>query len=265
MPRFIALFLFLCLTSLPAGAQDAPLLSLQSAQDGRGWDGVGRLDIEGKGFCTASLIREDIVLTAAHCVFEPAGLIAADRFTFNAGLRQGRAEAYRQVRRVVVHPDYRFRSGDITTEVALDLALLQLDRPIRTTRIKPFAVSIATRTGEDVGVVSYAHGRETAPSLQDMCSVLAQEGNILIMSCQVTYGASGSPVFRLSGPQPQMVSIVSAMSDLNNQPVSLGTAFATALPDLLDILDAAALGLPNGITPGQRNETGAKFIRPGGG
>ena len=41
-----------------ASAQDTALVPLQTRQDSTGWDAVGRLDIAGKGFCTAALIRE---------------------------------------------------------------------------------------------------------------------------------------------------------------------------------------------------------------
>ena len=48
---FWAIGLLIALTG-PARAQDAPLASLQTGDDARGWEAVGRLDIEGKGFCT---------------------------------------------------------------------------------------------------------------------------------------------------------------------------------------------------------------------
>ena len=41
-----------------AAAQETGLVTLQTRQDSAGWEAVGRLDIAGKGFCTAALIRE---------------------------------------------------------------------------------------------------------------------------------------------------------------------------------------------------------------
>lgn len=246
-------------------AQDGRLMRLSTGQDSRGWEAVGRLDIEGKGFCTASLIREDLVLTAAHCVYDRTGEpVAADRFTFNAGLREGRAEAYRNVRRVVVHPGYVYHSGDTATEVARDLALLQLELPIRTTRIRPYAVASDAMQNEEIGVVSYARGREEAPSLQDVCRVVGSQEDILIMSCEVNFGASGSPVFRIASDGAKIVSVVSAMSELKGNAVSLGTSLGRPLQELLAAFDGTTVdsARPRVITPGERNDTGAKFIRP---
>ncbi len=240
-----------------ATAQDTRLTSLASGLDGRGWEAVGRIDFASGGFCTGALIREDLVLTAAHCVFSDSGeLLPPDQFKFLAGLRSGRAEAYRDVRAVIAHQDFQPNKPDrTTTDIANDLALLVLSQPIRTTRITPFPVMGRPTRGDEVGVVSYARGREENPSLQQVCSVLGYQDHVIVLSCNVDFGASGAPVFVLRDGVARIVSVVSAMATLRDEPVALGVSLEAPLAQLMGQLadepaGARALG------------TGAKFVRP---
>jgi V8-like Glu-specific endopeptidase len=263
----IWLFIALC---TPVQAQETGLITLLTRQDSQGWEAVGRLDIRGKGFCTAALIREHLILTAAHCLYDSEGtLISPDRFTFRAGLRGGRAEATRSVIRSVPHPEYDYTAGaDATdpTEVAMDIAVLQLERPIRETRIQPYLIAQRPLTGDEVGVVSYGRGREDAPSLQEVCSVLGRQTGVVVMTCDVEYGSSGAPVFMLVDGQTRIVSVVSAMAQVNGEKVSLGTSLAGPLNALMSHFASLGPARPGGtqrlIDAGDRNQTGAKFVRP---
>ncbi|MEM7489888.1 MAG: trypsin-like serine protease, partial [Pseudomonadota bacterium] len=143
--------------------------TLRTADDNRGWEAVGRLDFGEDGFCTASLITADIVMTAAHCMFDKVTgkRLPIDDIEFQAGLRFGRAEAYRGIRRVVLHPDYAYLEVDGLDRIGTDLALLELDRPIRNGHVRPFRTQPDIDQGQDVQVVSYAHNRPDAPSSED--------------------------------------------------------------------------------------------------
>ncbi|MEP5008913.1 trypsin-like serine protease, partial [Roseobacter sp.] len=69
MPRILALLFSLILAGA-AWAQDTNLRTLNTGDDTKGWGAVGRLELEGRGFCTGALIAPDLVLTAAHCLFD---------------------------------------------------------------------------------------------------------------------------------------------------------------------------------------------------
>lgn len=269
MQRPLAI-LGLCLgLSLPATAQNA-LNSLQTGDDARGWEAVGRLDIAGKGFCTGALIAPDLVLTAAHCLYDRASGERIDpaRIEFQAGLRNGRAEAYRDVRRAVTPEGYVYDGQSSSQTTRQDVALLELSQPIRLSQIEPFQTVQNLQRGMEVGVISYAHDRADAPSLQEVCAVLGQADGVLVLSCDVDFGSSGAPIFVIEGGVARIVSVVSAKAELDGQRVALGTSLDEPLAELRGRL-AAGEGVFQNAAPrvrvlsgGERGETGAKFVRP---
>jgi len=235
---------------------------LNSMDQGREWGAVGRLSLDnGNGFCTATLIAADIVLTAGHCVFDKNTGSLADltSFEFQASWRNGRAESYRGIREIAVHSQYQFAQEASIDRIQFDVALLRLETPIRNANVTPLLLAQLPQIGSDIGVISYAKGRMEAPSIQSRCLAAAQQNNVLVMTCDVDFGASGSPVFASTETGVGIVSVVSAMADMDGRPVSLGASVTPVVPELI-----AKLSPTDELRSdtGRRRNTGAKFQRP---
>ncbi|MBO9476421.1 trypsin-like serine protease [Shimia sp. R11_0] len=247
-----------------AAAQDSGLRRLDTGEDSRQWGAVGRLEIDGRGFCTGTLIAPDLVLTAAHCLFAKGSGAphAIGAIEFRAGWRNGRAEAYRTVRRATVHPKYARSDTASTENIKNDLALLELHHPVRNTMIDPFETTGGLRKGSQIGVVSYAVGRAEAPSLQEMCQVMGRQRGVHVLSCNIDFGSSGAPVFVFDRGQVRIASVVAAKADLKGSKVALGAALDHSLPELLAAHEAEPFQAAGTASLQKRSATGAKFIRP---
>ena len=250
-----------------SSAAPSRLRSLLSGEDARDWSGVGQLHIAGQIMCSGALIADDIVITAAHCVHDPDSHRRFDpaQIEFLADLRAGRPSAVRKGRYLSVIPQYNPGSGK-RAQVESDVALLMLDRPIRSFSVTPFALGISPAPGENVGVVSYAHDRTESPALEETCAVEAREGLALILTCSVAAGSSGAPVLRIENGVATVVSVVSATGQIDNRQVAISTVLDGRVDLLLAEINAhpRAQGIGvNRLTPdSSRNGSGAKFLRP---
>lgn len=255
---------------MPAAGMANPLKSLTDRSDILGWEAVGRLNLEGRGYCTASLIAPNLVMTAAHCVFDDdAERIDPDRLTFHAGLRDGDAIATGQIGRIVAPKHYSPGQGLNAENVRLDVALLELATPIPSNTADPFPLARVTGTGWPVTVLSYGRGRSNAMSREIDCSLIAAQEGLMAFDCHANPGSSGAPIFDMSGRSPRIVSIVSGSGIYDGDRAVFGMELASVVARL-----KRALRTGEGVWPGPKPTTrrviglseraagSARFVRP---
>jgi V8-like Glu-specific endopeptidase len=272
--RRLVLSILAAVLAAPTVAQDLPseqraaalggLRPLASADAAQPWTGVGRLDT-GVSFCSATLISDRLVLTAAHCLFDPASQtrIPDGDLTFQIGLRNGRPEALRAVRHSHVPQGYAPREEPDLESIGLDLALLRLELPVRSNRIVPIRAGRGAALRTEVTVVSYGAEREAVASIEEDCLILEGRGSVRLLSCEVVQGSSGAPVIRMTPEGPELVAVISASArDRRGDDVSVAVALEGPFVELFNQLERGAGPQPVAPGDGGRSDIGARFVRP---
>ncbi len=272
MNKFVmVLSVALSLATPSLSADNSALIRLTDREDLFGWEAVGRLNHSSGNYCSGTLIANNLVLTAAHCVYDKKTkqLNAPSSFTFQAGLRDGKFIEQAKAAKIAVHTGYNLNVKKSWDTVRHDVALIMLEKSISSFTASPFNIHTGVEAGNKVNVVSYGRGRDKALSWQRDCSVTNRYERLMQFNCNVTFGSSGAPVFAKEGRSWRILSIISVGHKKGKNTISYGMELPKIVSELKKNLTHNG-SYTSGrqttqarrlVVGGNKNASGAKFIK----
>ncbi|MCH2159123.1 MAG: S1 family peptidase [Oleiphilaceae bacterium] len=181
------------------------------------WNVIGKLRVEAKQSCTATLVSPDTVLTAAHCIYDykTRSYFSPNKIHFLAGLNAGALVAQSEAMSYTVAAKH-LPEGTFDDQALLkDWALVRLRYPVGCMlgHMKP---GDHTNSFRRFMIAGYPKSDPSRIHAEQSCKLaLPPKKNqmIRIKDCAVEHGDSGAALVGLNGNKATLLGVLSAATN----------------------------------------------------
>lgn len=212
-----AVLAVLCVTAIPSAAE--PALKVIDSTDAP-WPSIGRVNVAGyrsTSMCTGTLIAPNVVLTAAHCLYNKQTLrkFPVTDMYFIAGVRREKYSARLEVACALPAAGYEPKKQAQLSDVHNDVGILVLKNsatlpPVPALAPEEAAVLTKSTRFDSAG---YRRSRRFLPTVVSACRVIGTVKDSWVTNCSSESGASGGPLLVKTPDGLRVAGVMSAKID----------------------------------------------------
>lgn len=219
------------------------------------WNRIGNLSIAGRKFCSASLITDNIIITAAHCLWNhnTDDWYPAEFIHFLAGYQQEDYVAHSRAKAIHPNPNYQFQISTNPELLKKDWALIELEEPLGAL-VGYFPLRVLNQLQQknlqkqqhQVALSGYRQDTREALSLDHQCELMPTPTqlpqSLLSNNCHGLSGDSGGPLLIRQGQTWELLGIHAGRHiDSRQHTTALAIASSAFYDQLLSILSQTSL------------------------